>query len=678
MINEPSVGRAETIAASNGLPEEQSRLDQAIRRADDLLVSSLKTDERRRNWRRILWLSLGGLIMLTALLVLLFAFAGDNKQPAADPGKAAQLAQEGWNLFNGQQYGPAIDKFQEAVKLDPKNAIAWNGLGWSQFNSGQFGNAKTSFEKLFELDPKLPAGLNGLGWAQFNTGELDKAEATFKSLLKVDPTISGGLNGLGQLYLRQRKYPEAEKYLLKAAPDAPAAWYGLTRLYLLQGKYADAAKWAKKVVNSQPGDDGAKEMLKAAQDKNLPDELRKRIEPPPAAEEPAHPSGETDQENTANTNGKPDSVDEHFNQVWAERLAGLKDQNWRSAFALGQELAQLPPDEGFNILERNWSKIDNVDTRQQLLKAWDFALSNSTKAAESSRLVDVLNLGMRDPSPDVQKWAISYLTGIAFQDFGQDFPAYKAWYAANRGKPLANVISNSVAQMVDKATKASSEESQSWGALLSGPDFGITFSNVPQARQAAVEAGLPKLLEKWIIDGVRPQATKSEIKLAEQALGTLAYLKLDQEETRRIIAPLLSDKVPTQVRSAAIQALQGKESRWAMDALLEVLKSCVSEPRNGRQAVNLIWPIATALASMDDPKVIPTMIAVIDADNTYDTVYGVGYFGLGRLTGVQYDQTHDGKWWRQWWEKNKERYPDDVQRMEIPHLSKLPETKSSS
>jgi hypothetical protein len=44
------------------------------------------------------------------------------------------------------------------------------------------------------------------------------------------------------------------------------------------------------------------------------------------------------------------------------------------------------------------------------------------------------------------------------------------------------------------------------------------------------------------------------------------------------------------------------------------------------------------------------MIAVIDADNTYDTVYGVGYFGLGRLIGVEYDKSHNGAWWRRWWE----------------------------
>jgi predicted esterase len=51
------------------------------------------------------------------------------------------------------------------------------------------------------------------------------------------------------------------------------------------------------------------------------------------------------------------------------------------------------------------------------------------------------------------------------------------------------------------------------------------------------------------------------------------------------------------------------------------------------------------------------MIELIARDNTYDTVYGIGYFGLGKLTGVQYDEGHDGNWWRQWFEKNKGRYP---------------------
>src|SRR5262249_8554260 len=105
-------------------------------------------------------------------------------QAAAD--SSAKLSQEAWQLWNQQKFEEAIPKFEEAVKLSPKNSNAWNGLGWSQFNSGQQEAAIKSVQKVVALEPKHPAALNGLG----------------------------------QIYFYQRKYKEAEKYLLKAAPQA--------------------------------------------------------------------------------------------------------------------------------------------------------------------------------------------------------------------------------------------------------------------------------------------------------------------------------------------------------------------------------------------------------------------------------------------------------------------------
>ena len=81
---------------------------------------------------------------------------------------------------------------------------------------------------------------------------------------------------------------------------------------------------------------------------------------------------------------------------------------------------------------------------------------------------------------------------------------------------------------------------------------------------------------------------------------------------------------------------------------------------------------AQPLAQLASPKTIPAMIALIDADNTYDTVYGIGYFGLGNMTGVTYDQSHNGAWWRQWWENNKQRFPADAQAIPIPQLALTP------
>jgi len=162
---------------------EQSRLDDAMRRADQLLVTSLKLDERRRNRRRIVLFLLGGLAMVGVVCALVLAFGVEAKQ-------GAQRAEEGWKLWQSGKFDEAQDKFAEAVKLDPKNVSAYNGLGWSQFNLGKYDDAEKSFNQTLKLAPKYPAALNGLG----------------------------------QLSFAQRKYDKAEKYLLQAAPQSSAAW----------------------------------------------------------------------------------------------------------------------------------------------------------------------------------------------------------------------------------------------------------------------------------------------------------------------------------------------------------------------------------------------------------------------------------------------------------------------
>ena len=67
-------------------------------------------------------------------------------------------------------------------------------------------------------------------------------------------------------------------------------------------------------------------------------------------------------------------------------------------------------------------------------------------------------------------------------------------------------------------------------------------------------------------------------------------------------------------------------------------------------------------------KAIPTLIAVIEADDTGNAIYRVGFFGLSHLTHVKYDESHDGPWWRNWWETNKDTYPEEIRNLTIPTL----------
>jgi len=277
MLPNDPLGKRPSALAKSCLGEE-SRLDEAIERADQLLVSSLKQEERRRG-RRLLFITLGLLVFggLSMSLILCFVLLNPNtpaktltlpekdqttqagatrgvSQAAQtkivafdDADDAGRLSAEGWSLWQKQDVNAAAAKFEQAVKLDPKNVGAWNGLGWASFSASNFEAANKAFHKAIALEPKHPAALNGLG----------------------------------QVALYQRKYAEAEKYLLQAASQASAAWYGLTRVYLLTGNYEKAAKWAEKIIQSGQADPDMQRLLAAAKKHDPPADLRKMIEPDP-------------------------------------------------------------------------------------------------------------------------------------------------------------------------------------------------------------------------------------------------------------------------------------------------------------------------------------------------------------------------------------------------------------
>ena len=218
--------------------KSNQRLDESLA-TDDLLVKSLKVEDKKRTKRNLV---VSSLIVFAVVCAGFVFFLADQGQ--AEPKQ--NLGAEGWKLWQERRFADAEEKFEEAVSVDPKSVNSWNGLGWSRLNQGKTESALDAFEKCLELEPKMPAALNGMGQSFLGLGKLD----------------------------------DAKEYLTKAAPQAPAAWYGLARVTLLQEDYDEAVKWCRKIVNSQPQDTTAKQMLAAAKAKALDPELRKMLEPP--------------------------------------------------------------------------------------------------------------------------------------------------------------------------------------------------------------------------------------------------------------------------------------------------------------------------------------------------------------------------------------------------------------
>ena len=339
------------------------------------------------------------------------------KNPVGD---AAQLAQEGWHLWQARKLAEAEAKFQQAVQFAPSDANAWNGLGWAQFNAGKSGEAEKAFQKVISIEPSHPAALNGLG----------------------------------QIYLSQRKYDDAEKYLLRAAPQAPAAWYGLARLYLLEGKFEQAEKYAQNIVDSGQADDTAKKMLEAANAKKLSEGLRLLIEPSAAKQPSPAPAVKT------NTN-RPADFTSRLNDDQQAVLAWT-DRQFRSFFdartfegwtdeeraALERKLIDSlkgPHSREYYQAINTCAALHSTNALPALREiAFDRAEKDNRDRWMATRALGII--GDRASVPDMihlvyhgnantHWWAQISLVRLTGTNFGKDWNAWGRWWNGQNGQP---------------------------------------------------------------------------------------------------------------------------------------------------------------------------------------------------------------------------------------------------
>jgi tetratricopeptide (TPR) repeat protein len=243
---------------TNQLTSEDAKLDNAIRKGDELFVSSVKREEsQRRRQRTILFVSILACVVGTSVIMNLVLWV-----VVILPRQAPQTKTD-------------VSFKDEATKLQTADALTSDG--WRLWQGGQTYSAVTLFQRALELNPKSEPALNGLGWANFNSGNPTAAEKAFLRLIEINPDHPAALNGLGQIYLVQGKLDKSEQFLKKAAPEAPAAWWGLTKVYLLKGDYAQAEQWAQKVFDA--GDKTIQPLLDAAKAKKLDDKMREEMTP---------------------------------------------------------------------------------------------------------------------------------------------------------------------------------------------------------------------------------------------------------------------------------------------------------------------------------------------------------------------------------------------------------------
>jgi tetratricopeptide (TPR) repeat protein len=90
--------------------------------------------------------------------------------------RANAYANRGIAFGNKGQHDRAVQDFDEALRLDPQNAVMYNNnRGWAFTNKGDVDRGIRDFDEAIRRDPKLAIGFNSRGSSYNIKGDYDRA-----------------------------------------------------------------------------------------------------------------------------------------------------------------------------------------------------------------------------------------------------------------------------------------------------------------------------------------------------------------------------------------------------------------------------------------------------------------------------------------------------------------------
>jgi len=98
----------------------------------------------------------------------------------------------------------AVRDFDQAIKLDPNEAIPLNNRGSAYYQIGQVDRAIQDFDLAIKLNPNYPDALNNRGLAYISQGQYDRAIQDFDQVLKLDPKDADAIRNRAMAITRKK------------------------------------------------------------------------------------------------------------------------------------------------------------------------------------------------------------------------------------------------------------------------------------------------------------------------------------------------------------------------------------------------------------------------------------------------------------------------------------------
>jgi clan AA aspartic protease (TIGR02281 family) len=183
----------------------------------------------------------------------------DDSETAAN--RAAAYKNRGNAYYNKKDYDGAIADYNEAIRLDPNQALTYHTLAYVNrarmySDKKDYDRAIADYSEAIKLDPKLATAFNLRGLAYLNKRDLDSAVANFNEAIKLNPNFVAAYNNRGLTYARRNdfdlafaEYSEA----IRRDPNTAFAYNNRGLVYARRYDYANAiADYGQAIKNNHP------------------------------------------------------------------------------------------------------------------------------------------------------------------------------------------------------------------------------------------------------------------------------------------------------------------------------------------------------------------------------------------------------------------------------------------
>jgi tetratricopeptide (TPR) repeat protein len=163
------------------------------------------------------------------------------------PDDASARNNAGWLYQSSGEYEKAVIEYKEAVRIDPKIAIAYGGMLWTYLEFlGEADSTLVWSEKMISENPQNAWGYFYMGSAWIMVDSVVKAKLYFQKSREINPDQIMNLYRLAHTCRLQEQYDEAIpilKHIIEIDKGEISAYYDLGVNYQTKGNLKEARKF---------------------------------------------------------------------------------------------------------------------------------------------------------------------------------------------------------------------------------------------------------------------------------------------------------------------------------------------------------------------------------------------------------------------------------------------------